>query len=110
MEKTILEKRIEEKATERAQKDYIEMMKFLKTNPITSRLTIEVKCLKEDKMIHLAYHGPNWALLNDEGLKNQHSTSTNIETVLDELVEKYKKEETDSILSKLENLGYLFNQ
>lgn len=58
----------------------------------------------------IANFGVNYGLLNKEQLKNRQTENTNLAEVKDQMLKEYKKEETDNLLNKLENIGYLFDQ
>lgn len=106
MNKTILEKRIEERANERFEDDLRKFIDFLLGHPISKELRVKIG----EENIPIANFGSNYGLLNNEGLHNRHSAHTNLEIVKRNLIEKYKKEETDKILEQLESFNYLFNQ
>ena len=107
MSKTILEKRIEQRAEERFEKELKEFIGIVERHPIGKLLRISI----EGKNIPIAANGPNYGLFNYEGTKNSlGEKTTNLGDVKEKLLEKYKQEETDEILSKLDNLNYLFEQ
>lgn len=106
MEKTILEKRIEERAHERFNKDLKTLVDLIHHHPIGGQLTVTIG----DRNIPIANFGQNYGLLNGRGIHNQNSEHTNLAIVKENLIEKYKKEETDEILNKLDGLNYLFDR
>jgi hypothetical protein len=105
MEKTILEKRIIEKAEERFQKDYKKFVDFIIDNPIGKRLKI---IGLTDGDIYLSDFGCNYALFNHKQNENSDKKNTNYDSVKEELIKEYIKLETDELLQKLENIKYLF--
>lgn len=106
MDKTILEKRIKERAEERFDNEFREFVKYIYNHPIGGRLKVKIG----DSNIPIANFGRNYGLFNEEGIQNKHSDNTNLQLVKMSLLREYEKEETDEILKKLENLGYLFNR
>ena len=105
MDKTFLETRIEERAEERFEKELIDFASFIMHHPLAGKLRVKIG----DENIPIANLGQNYGLVNTKGLKNKNSEFTNLAEVKDELVEKYKKEETDMILNKLTTIEYLYN-
>lgn len=112
MQKTILEKRIEEKAEAIFEQNVKEFVDFCQKNPIAKRLKVLVlaKGAEDDQaFIPLVNWGSNWALVNGIGIQNKDSVEyTNIENIYEELITEYQKQETDNVLNKLENIKYLF--
>mgnify|MGYP001268906130 CR=1 FL=1 len=105
MNKTILEKRIKERAEERFDKEFRELVNYIYTHPIGGRLKVKIG----DSDIPIVNFGRNYGLFNEEGIQNKRSDNTNLQSVKMSLLKEYEKEETDEILKKLENLDYLFN-
>lgn len=106
MDKTVLEKRIEERANERFEKEFKEFVNYVYLHPVGKRLTITIG----DRNVPIVNFGKNYGLFNEDGLKNKRSENTNLQLVRDQLLEEYRKEETDDLLNKLDSIGYLFNQ
>lgn len=105
MDKTHLEKRIEEKAIERFEKDYREFVNYVKNHPVGKHLKIKIG----NKEIPVAYFGVNYALFNEKQDENKRSEHTNYEKVKKEIIQEYIKQETDKVIDQLSNIGYLFN-
>lgn len=114
MKKTILEKRIYERAEEKTKEEYSKFMSFLKTNEFASKLSICIKkgeTINDEIYIPLSRFGCNYSLFNDECLKNKFSTDhTTLENVYNEILEENIRKETDNILRRLEDINYLFNE
>lgn len=108
MDKSILEKRIHDKAEERADKYFEEISDFFYQHEelvANGREGLVLKPIAENKSIR--FRSP---YRDDESLFNSQDTLskyTNWQDIRKELVEKYEKEETDNILSKLESINYL---
>lgn len=106
MEKTILEKRIEERATELFNKEFSVLIKFLNDNKISRQLKITIN----EKEIPLCNFGQNYGIFNSVMNQNKESAVSNFEKVKESLIKEFIKSETDRVLSSLENINYLFNQ
>jgi hypothetical protein len=104
MDKTLLEKRIEERAEKRFKDDLRILINDIQKNPIGKSLTI----LINGKPVELADSGINFGLINNNSTKGNYVLNTNLKEIKEKLVDEYKKEETDSILDKLTNIDYLF--
>lgn len=103
MDKSILEKRIHDKAEERADKYFKEISDFFhKHDELTNKLIL-TKTIENVYFVTSYLVGGSGMFDNQESL-NEH---TNWQDVRQELVEKYEKEETDNILSKLDSINYL---
>ena len=106
MDKTFLEKRIEERAEERFEEELIAFTNFVVRHPIGAEIRVKMV----DDYIPLANSGRNYGLVNANGLKNSSAEMTNLAEVKTRLIEKYVKEETDLILKKLTTIEYLYNE
>lgn len=103
MEKTIIEKRIEEKAKDRFEKDLINAEQILKNHPILSSLKIgELKLVSVNSC---NYSKEFFNRCHTELLEEK----TNFNKIKENLIQKYIKEETDNLLAKLDNIKYLFD-
>lgn len=91
MDKSFIEKRIEERATAIYDKELKKLNEYITANPIGSRIKIENE--------PLASHHSSAFLKNSEKMK------TIKEQRLKELIEI----ETDELLKRLETINYLFN-
>lgn len=110
MDKSILEKRIHDKAEERADKYFEEISGFFYQHEelvANGREGLVLKPIAKNKSI--GFRSP----YNDESLFNSQdnlSKYTNWQDIRKELVEKYEKEETDNILDKLDSINYLLEE
>ena len=104
MDKTMLEKRIEERAEKRFTDDLRSLINDIQKNPIGKSL----KILINGDPIELADSGINFGIINNNSTKGNYVLNTNLKEIKEKLVDEYKKEETDSILDKLTNIDYLF--
>lgn len=77
MDKTILEKRIKERAEERFDNEFREFVKYIYNHPIGGRLKVKIG----DSNIPIANFGRNYGLFNEEGIQNKHSDNTNLQLV-----------------------------
>jgi len=103
MNTNILQQRIEEKAKERFDKDFADFANFVKNNPIASKLRID-----------------NFSFMNTSGsvtdtffngtrITEYGESKTNIKKIESSLIERYIKEETDKLLSKIDILSDYIN-
>ena len=102
MEKTsisLLEKRIESKAKERFDKEFMQLVESITKNKIGQLLKIGEKNLANN----LGFSAST--ILNASYPDKVMDGITNIDTIRDILMKEYIKEETDSILSKLDILS-----
>ena len=108
MDKSILEKRIHDKAEKRADEYFKEISGFFYQHEelvANGREGLVLKPIAENMSIQ--FISP---FSNDESLFNNQDTLskyTNWQDIRKELVEKYEKEETDNILDKLDSINYL---
>lgn len=104
MDKSILEKRIHDKAEERADKYFNEISDFFhKHDELVNELVL--KSNKKEKLYFKTdFYGDGDGLFDRQEILNKY---TNWQDIRKKLVEKYEKEETDNILSKLDSINYL---
>lgn len=108
MDKSVLEKRIHEKAEQRADKYFDEISEFFYQHEelvANGRDGLVLKNIVKNRTIR--FRSP---FTDDESLFNSQdnlSKFTNWQDIRQELVEKYEKEETDNILDKLNSINYL---
>ncbi|WP_156319415.1 hypothetical protein [Secundilactobacillus paracollinoides] len=102
MDKSVLEKRIHDKAEERADK-YFETIRSFFGNERELVNKLALKPSSKEKMYFRTDHFGSGIFDNQETL----SKHTNWQDIRKELVEKYEKEETDNILDKLDSINYL---
>lgn len=105
MTKTELEKRSEERAKKRFEKNLNDLIIAILHNPIGERLQITVG----DKKVYIAYFGSGSGLINSEGAENRNAKYTNLQDVKKGLLEEYKCEEMYKILDNIKDIDYLFN-
>lgn len=107
MDKSVLEKRIHDKAEERADKYFGEISEFFYQHEELVANGREGLVLKPTSEKSIRFRSP---FSDDEALFNSQdnlSKYTNWQDIRKELVEKYEKEETDNILLKLDSINYL---
>jgi len=102
MDKSILEKRIHDKAEERADNYFNEIRGFFHKHDELANELILTKTI-ENVYFLTSHFGGSGMFDNQESL----SEHTNWQDIRKKLVEKYEKEETDNILSKLNSINYL---
>jgi|ERR1035441_2949004 hypothetical protein len=103
MEKTFLEKQIENRAIERFDNEYKLFLKFGVENNIAKRLKLS------ENGISIFSANSDWGLFNDYQQRNVDATKTNYAQVRQIVIEQYIKEETDILLKKMDALQYFFN-
>ncbi len=102
MDKSVLEKRIHDKAEERADKYFANIRLFFRAEgDLVNKLALTNS--KEKIYFKTDSYGGHGMFDSQESL----SEYTNWQDIRDELVKKYEKEETDNILSKLDSINYL---
>ena len=108
MEKTYLEKRIHERAEKRADKYFDEISSLFESHDELVRYGLSLKPTdgESPKIFRSRYYDGAGIFDSQENL----SEFTNWQDIRKELVKKYEKEETDEILSKLENINYLLGE
>jgi len=109
----LLEKRIAEKAKERFDKEFIEFTRLIDSNPIGKKLKIfapfKIEEEEEGKLIPLVnfYGTTGGTYFNGRynEITKYGKELTNIKEIESDLIERYIKEETDSILDRLNVLS-----
>lgn len=113
MDKSLLEKRIVEKATERFEEEYSKFIKFLISNEFAKFVKIDVGVPviegRQEKSIPLAYFGCNWGIFNQEQRNNRNKKFSNYEEIKKIMIENFIKEETDALLNQLSGLKDFLN-
>jgi len=103
MDKSILEKRIHDKAEERADQYFEEINQFFSNHDeLISRLALVEQ--GKNKIYFKTEYYDGKGLFDGQKSLSKH---TNWQDIRKKLVEKYEKEETDNILSKLNSINYL---
>ncbi len=108
MDKTFIEERIQEKAESRFEDDLKNLLAFIDNNPIGQKFELEIKGF-EKKIILRTSQGSS-AVEEIFAMENNEQIKTNFKEVKKELIKGYVERETDNLLTKLDNLFYLFNQ
>lgn len=103
MDKTYLEKRIHERAEKRADDYFEEIHEFFNQHKELRQLFLHF----DHEAIALTGYSDDLALFNTQSNLSKY---TNWEELKKKLVSKYEKEETDKVLSKLENINYLLGE
>lgn len=106
MDKTFLEKRIENKAREEFEKEWNSFVDEMHRHPIFKHITIKIN----EKDIPLATSGVNFGVFNQEQDKNPRNKFLNFEDVKEKVIQEKIKEKTDELLSRLSSVNYLFEK
>lgn len=108
MDKSILEKRIHDKAEERADKYFEEISSFFGEHEelVIYRLSLKPTDGESPKIFKSRYYDGAGIFDSQENL----SEYTNWQDIREKLVEKYEEEETDNILDKLDSINYLLEE
>ena len=106
MDKTFLEKRIENKAREEFEKEWNDFVNQMYHHPIFKHITIKIN--KKD--IPLATFGVNFGVFNQEQDKNPRNNFLNFEEVKEKVIQEKIKKETDELLNRLSAVNYLFEK
>ena len=106
MDKTFLEKRIENKAREEFEKEWNDFVDKMYHHPIFKHITIKIN----EKDIPLATFGVNFGVFNQEQDKNPRNKFLNFEEVKEKVIQGKIKKETDELLNRLSAVNYLFEK
>ena len=106
MDKTFLEKRIENKAREEFEKEWNDFVIQMYNHPIFKHITIKI----DKKDIPLATFGINYGVFNQKQDTNPRNIFLNFEDVKEKVVQEKIKEKTDELLSRLSSVNYLFEK
>lgn len=106
MDKTFLEKRIENKAREEFEDEWNDFVIQMYNHPIFKHITIKI----EEKDIPLATFGINFGVFNQEQDKNPRNKFLNFEEVKEKVIQEKIKKETDELLDRLSSVNYLFEK
>ena len=106
MDKTFLEKRIENKAREEFEKKWNGFVNQMYHHPIFKHITIKIN----EKDIPLATFGVNFGVFNQEQDKNPRNKFLNFEEVKEKVIQEKIKKETDELLNRLSAVNYLFEK
>ena len=106
MDKSVLEKRIHDKAEERADEYFNTIRSFFRNeSELVSRLVL--KPSSTEKLYFRTDYNSGSGIFDSQESLSEH---TNWKDIRKELVEKYEKEETDNILDKLDSINYLLEE
>jgi hypothetical protein len=106
VDKTFLEKRIEEKAREEFEKEWNDFVNQMNNHPIFKHITIKIN----EKNIPLSDFGINFGVFNQEQDKNPRNKFLNFEEVKEKVVQEKIKKKTDELLNRLSAVNYLFEK
>lgn len=106
MDKTFLEKRIENKAREEFEDEWNDFVIQMYNHPIFKHITIKI----EEKDIPLATFGVNFGVFNQKQDENPRNIFLNFEDVKEKVIQEKIKEKTDELLSRLSAVDYLFEK
>ena len=106
MDKTFLEKRIEEKAREEFKKEWNDFVDKMYNHPIFKYITIKI----DGKDIPLAIFGANIGVFNQEQDKNPRNEFLNFEEVKEKVIQEKIKGKIDDLLHRFYSLNYLFEK
>lgn len=106
MDKTFLEKRIENKAREEFEDEWNDFVIQMYNHPIFKHITIKI----EEKDIPLATFGINFGVFNQEQDKNPRNKFLNFEEVKEKVIQEKIKKKTDELLDRLSSVNYLFEK
>lgn len=106
MDKSFLEKRIENKARKEFEKEWNGFVEQIYRHPIFKHITIKIN--GED--IPLATFGVNFGVFNQEQDKNPRNKFLNFEDVKEKVVQNKIEEETEELLYRLSSVNYLFEK
>ena len=106
VDKTFLEKRIENKAREEFEKEWNDFVIQMYNHPIFKHITIKIN----EKDIPLAAFGVNFGVFNQKQDENPRNKFLNFEDVKEKVIQEKIKEKTDELLSRLSSVNYLFEK
>lgn len=106
MDKTFLEKRIENKAREEFEKEWNDFVIQMYKHPIFKHITIKI----DGKDIPIANFGINFGVFNQKQDENPRNKFLNFEDVKEKVVQEKIKEKTDELLYRLSSVNYLFEK
>lgn len=106
MDKTFLEKRIEEKAREEFEKEWNDFVNQMYHHPIFKHITIKIN----EENIPIATFGVNFGVFNQEQDKNPRNKFLNFEEVKEKVIQEKIKKGTDELLNRLSAVNYLFEK
>lgn len=106
MDKTFLEKRIDNAAREEFEKEWNDFVKQMYKHPIFKHITIEI----DGKTIPLATFGVNFGIFNQRQDNNDRNKFLNFEDVKEKVIQEKIEQKTDELLHQLNAVSYLFEK
>lgn len=106
MDKTFLEKRIDNMAREEFEKEWNEFVEKMYNHPIFKHIVIEI----DGEKIPLATFGVNFGIFNQRQDKNNKNKFLNFEDVKEKVIQEKIEQKTDELLHKLNAVSYLFEK
>ena len=106
MDKTFLEKRIENEARKEFVKEWNGFVGQMYRHPIFKHITIKI----DGKDIPLATFGVNFGVFNTEQDKNPRNKFINFEDVKEKVIQEKIEEKTEEVLYRLSSVNYLFEK
>ena len=106
MDKTFLEKRIDNMAREEFEKEWNDFVRQMYNHPIFKRITIEI----DGKKIPLATFGVNFGIFNQHQDKNDRNKFLNFEDVKEKVIQEKIEQKTNELFLRLNAFSYLFEK
>lgn len=106
MDKTFLEKRIDDMAREEFEQEWNSFVKTMCYHPIFHRITIDI----DGNKIPLASFGVNFGIFNQRQDNNDRNKFLNFEDVKEKVIQEKIEQKTDELLHKLNSVSYLFEK
>lgn len=106
MDKTFLEKRIENEARKEFVKEWNGFVEQMYRHPIFKHITIKI----DEKDVPLANFSVNFGVFNQEQDKNPRNKFLNFEDVKEKVVQEKIEEKTEEVLYRLSSVNYLFEK
>ena len=106
MDKTFLEKRIDNMAREEFEKEWNDFVRQICNHPIFKRITIEI----DGEKIPLAAFGVNFGIFSQRQDKNDRNKFLNFEDVKEKVIQEKIEQKTDELLLQLNAVSYLFEK
>ena len=106
MDKTFLEKRIDNIAREEFEKEWNDFVKQMYNHPIFKHITIEI----DGKQIPLATFGVNFGVFNQCQDKNDRNQFLNYEDVKEKVIQEKIEQKTNELFLRLNAVSYLFEK
>lgn len=105
IEKSFLEKKIEEQAREEFQKEWNDFVNTIINHPIFKRIHITI----DGKAYKIANFGVNQGIFNQTQEQNERNNFLNYKEVKEEVIQEKIKDKTNDLLRKIASIEYLFD-